>query len=237
MRIEVLFPEICNLFGDLANIRYLKLCLPDAEIIETSLKSRPKFLDTPMDLVYMGSTTERGLELVVEALSPVKDELVQRIDEGQLFLVTGNTMDVFGKTMESDHGLSLTGLGLFDTDAKYYMLKRHNSMFLGKFEDIEIVGFKSLFGMTHGAPQGEGLFLTVRGVGRNENEKEEGFRRNYFFATYLIGPLLVMNPPFTRYLLRRMGAPETLAFSETIEEAYRRRLAEFHSDSFDPIYH
>ena len=237
MRIEVLFPEICNLFGDLANIRYLKLCLPDAEIVETCLKSRPRFLDTPVDLVYMGSTTERGLGLVVEALLPFRDELIQRIDEGQLFLVTGNSLDVFGKTIESDQGLSIKGLGLFDTDAKYYMLKRHNSMFLGSFEDMEIVGFKSQFGMTYGAPRGEGLFRTVRGVGRNENEQEEGFRRKDFFATYLIGPLLIMNPSFTKFLLRRMGAPETLAFSETMEEAYRRRLAEFHSDSFDPIYH
>ena len=24
MKIEVLFPEVCNLYGDLANIRYLK---------------------------------------------------------------------------------------------------------------------------------------------------------------------------------------------------------------------
>ena len=28
MRIEILFPEVCNLFGDMSNMRYLKKCLP-----------------------------------------------------------------------------------------------------------------------------------------------------------------------------------------------------------------
>ena len=33
MKIEVLFPEVCNLFGDISNIKYLKKCIPDAQII------------------------------------------------------------------------------------------------------------------------------------------------------------------------------------------------------------
>ena len=32
MKIEILFPEYCNLFGDYGNMMYLKACLPDAEI-------------------------------------------------------------------------------------------------------------------------------------------------------------------------------------------------------------
>ncbi|MBR4655185.1 MAG: hypothetical protein IKO68_01090 [Oscillospiraceae bacterium] len=237
MRVEVLFPEICNLFGDLANIRYLKQCLPELELLETDLKSRPVFLDEPVDLVYMGSTTERGLQLVVKALSPVMDELAARIDAGQLMLVTGTSLDAFGMSVRSDQGLDFQGLGLFDTKAEYKMLKRHNSMFLGTFEDMEIVGFKSLFGLSYGAPAGGEAFRTVRGFGRNAEVQEEGFRRGGLIATHLIGPLLLLNPPFTKWLLRKMGAPDHLAFEDTINEAYRRRLAEFHSESFDFIYH
>lgn len=237
MKIEVLFPEICNLFGDMANIRYLKQCLPELEIVETDLKSRPRFLDERFDLVYIGSTTERGLQLVVKALSRVMNELVARVDEGQLMLVTGTTLDAFGSWVHSDQGLDFQGLGLFETKAEYKMLKRHNSMYLGRFEDMEIVGFKSLFGLTYGAPDGGEAFKTVRGFGRNENTADEGFRRGDMIATYLIGPLLLLNPPFTKWLLRKMGAPDRLAFEDTINEAYRRRLAEFHSESFDFIYH
>lgn len=34
MKIEILFPEYCNLFGDLGNMMYLKACMPEAEFIE-----------------------------------------------------------------------------------------------------------------------------------------------------------------------------------------------------------
>ena len=39
MKIEMLYPEVCNLFGDISNIKYLKKCLPDAEIIKTEIKA------------------------------------------------------------------------------------------------------------------------------------------------------------------------------------------------------
>ena len=43
MKIEILFPEVCNLFGDMFNMKYLKMCLPDAEFIETALDDVPTF--------------------------------------------------------------------------------------------------------------------------------------------------------------------------------------------------
>ena len=60
MKIEVLFPEICNLYGDLFNVNYLKDCLPEAEIVNTSLSDEPLFVTEKPDLIYMGTTTERG---------------------------------------------------------------------------------------------------------------------------------------------------------------------------------
>ena len=237
MKVEVLFPEVCNLFGDLANIRYLRQCLPELEVLETDLKSKPLFLEQPVDLVYMGATTERGLQLVVKALSAYREEFIKAIDRGQLILITGTSLDVLGTRIQSDQGLDFPGLGIFDTHAEYKMLKRHNSMFLGRFEDMEILGFKSQFGHSYGAPETEGLFQTLRGLGRNEGTKLEGFRRKNLMATYLVGPLLPMNPLFTKYLLRQMGAQDHIAFEDLAMEAYRKRLEEFHSESFDPIYH
>ena len=70
MRIEVLFPERCNLYGDLSNVEYLKRCLPQAEFVETSLQEEPRFAKEPVDLVYLGPMTERTQELVLERLRP-----------------------------------------------------------------------------------------------------------------------------------------------------------------------
>ena len=227
MKIEVLFPEIGNLCGDLMNIRYLQQCCGDIEVIETDLKTRPRFLDEDIALVYLGSLTERGLELVVEALTPVKEELLAKLSAGQRMLVTGNAVDALSLSVDSDEGWHLDGLGILPTHARYKMMQRHNSFYLGTFGDMEIVGFKSLFGHSYDAPEENALFTTVRGVGRNEGTVLEGWHIGNLMATYLTGPLLVLNPPFCKWLLRELGCDDTLAFEEAAFAAYEQRLSEF----------
>ena len=47
-------------------------------------------------------------------------------------------------------------------------------------------------------------------------------------ATWLIGPLLPLNPDFTRFLLDLMGRTDApLAFEEDVRAAYRERLKTF----------
>ena len=228
MKVEILFPEICNLCGDGMNMRYLGQCYPELEFIETDIKSRPRFLDEDISLVYLGSTTEKGLAMIAKALAPLKDAIAAKIDAGQLFLATGNAVDVLTEAVESDSADTIEGLGLLQGKARYKMMQRHNSFFLGNFEDMEIVGFKSLFGHVHESGEAAPLFTCVRGVGRDGTEgTADGFRRGGLLATHLIGPLLVLNPPLCKWLLRQMGAPDDLAFEEAAFAAYEQRLKEF----------
>ena len=37
IRVEVLFPEIANLYGDLENIEYIKKSSPDVEVVHSHL--------------------------------------------------------------------------------------------------------------------------------------------------------------------------------------------------------
>ena len=60
MKIEILYPELCTLYGDKGNMQYLKLCLPDAEFVETTLNAKPLFLTEDIDLVYMCSMSEKS---------------------------------------------------------------------------------------------------------------------------------------------------------------------------------
>ena len=53
MKIEVLYPEIANLYGDLENIDYLKKSYPEIEISKTHLNDEPLFVSEKPDLVYM----------------------------------------------------------------------------------------------------------------------------------------------------------------------------------------
>ena len=77
MKIEVLFPEVANLYGDLSNIEYLKKCLnDDVEIIETSLNDEPAFVkQNDINLIFMAGMTEKSQEIVIKKLKPYADRM------------------------------------------------------------------------------------------------------------------------------------------------------------------
>ena len=72
------------------------------------------------------------------------------------------------------------------------------------------------------------MFVKNKGVGLNKKAKYEGIRVNNFFGTYLVGPILVLNPPFTKYILNLMGAGDVkLAFEAENMAAYEQRKKDF----------
>lgn len=226
MKIEVLFPEICNLYGDLANVEYLKLCDESLEVVETSIKEEPLFLKEKPAMIFLGSMSEASQEMVIDKLMPYKERIEQLIEEGVVFLATGNALEIFGKTIENEDGTKIDCLGIFDTVAKRRMFNRFNSLYLGSYGNIEIVGFKSQF--THSYGKYEPLFDTKRGPGLNPDVKGEGLRKVNFMATYVLGPTLILNPLFTLEVMKLMGIKEPrLAHEKAIMECYQVRLEEF----------
>ena len=115
--------------------------------------------------------------------------------------------------------------------AKRDMMNRYNSLFLGELEGketIKIVGFMSQFAKSYGDNSKNYLFKALRGPGLNDESKFEGVRINNFMGTYVLGPILVFNPDFTKYLLRLLGVKEPkIAFEKEAVEAYNIRLKEF----------
>lgn len=228
MKIEILYPERCNLYGDLANMDYLRLCLPDAEFISTPLSEKPLFAREKVDMIYLGPMTERAQELVLEQLSPLQERIWELIAEDTVFLCTGNALELFGEYIVKEDGSCLPCLDIFPAHAQRDMFHRHNSLFLGDFEGMPVMGFKSQF--TTSTPQSEsiGLFHVERGVGLNKKCPFEGVRYRNFFGTYLLGPFLINNPPFTKFLLSRLGVENpSLAFEQEVQAAYDKRLKDF----------
>lgn len=228
MKIEILFPELCNLFGDAYNMVYFEKTLPDAEFLRTSIGGEVRFTEEKIDLVYMGPMTERMQERVIEKLKPLKDKIQRAVAGGTVFLFTGNALEVFGDYIENGDGSRVECLGLYRLYAKRDMMHRHNSEFEGEFEGETVMGFKTQFTMAYTPGESLGLFKKRKGVGLNKKSKYEGVRLNNFFGTYLVGPILVMNPPFAKYLLKLMGAGDVpLAFEQENMQAYEQRKKDF----------
>jgi len=228
INIEILFPEFCNLYGDISNMKYLKKCLPKANFIETAFDEEPAFLNKNINLIYLGPMTESMQEKVISKLMQYKDKIKELIEQNVIFLITGNALEIFGEYIENEDGSKIEALGIFNIYAKRDMLNRHNSIFIGEFENIEIVGFKSQFTMCYGDNAKNYFAKVQKGIGLNKESNLEGIKQNNFIGTYLIGPILILNPLFTKKIIEQMGVENTkLAFEEDVLAAYKQRLEEF----------
>jgi CobQ-like glutamine amidotransferase family enzyme len=227
MKIEILFPEFCNLYGDMFNMKYLKKCLPEAEFIETALEEEPTFVKENVNLIYLGPMTEKTQEKVISKLLPYKERIIDLIEKNTVFLFTGNAVEVLGKYIENEDETRIEGLGIFDVYAKRDMFHRHNSFLIGKYEDIEVIGFKSQFTMLYGDNTNMAFLEVEKGIGINKESKLEGIKKNNFIGTYLIGPLLILNPLFTKKILEMLGVESRVALEEETMAAYEERIKEF----------
>ncbi|MBP3493774.1 MAG: hypothetical protein J6J83_04080 [Oscillospiraceae bacterium] len=227
MTVEILYPELCNLYGDMGNMDYLRQCLA-AEYHTTALGEEPWFVQHDVDLVFLCSMSERSQQRIIDALRPYRQRLAELMVQGKHFLLTGNAMEVFGKTI-TDGDEVIEGLGLLDVTARRIIPKRANSLFLGEFEGKKIVGYTSRF--SHMESSLAPLFTVTKGLGRDENAAVEGVRAAGVLGTYLLGPLLVLNPDFTRWLLNELGAQDApLAFEEEVRRAYEVRVQQFEGE-------
>ena len=225
MKIEILFPCCCNLFGDLSNMDYLKKCLPQAQFVETLLTEEPLFVREKVDMIYLGPMTERTQELVLERLRPHKERLWELMEDDTLFLFTGNALELMGEYIVKEDDSRLECLGIFPLYAKRDMMHRHNSVFLGNLDGEPVMGFKSQFTTAYPRSKNIGLFTVEKGMGLNKKCSFEGVRHRNFFGTYLLGPLLLLNPPFAKFILKRLGAGDSpLALEKEVQAAYEKRL-------------
>jgi CobQ-like glutamine amidotransferase family enzyme len=234
LTIEMLFPEIANLHGDNANINYLAQCRPDARVVRTRLTDTPAFVTQPVDLVYLGAMTEQGQLTAIERLRPHRERIEALIEAGTAFLFTHNALEVLGTRIRNDDmHYDVPGVGVFELESTLRMFGRYSGKVMGTAAEVSfehpIVGYKSQFSMVTADDALPGFLTADRGIGRNTTTAVEGVRRNNFIGTSLIGPLLIINPHFTRSLLARLDpdSEPALAHESLAVASYEARLADF----------
>lgn len=228
MVVEILFHEVCNLFGDGQNAAYLEASLPDAQFIYTPLTGTPYFAENTPDLIYIGAMSESIQRRVIEKLMPLKDRIVELVDNGTSILATGNAGEIFAKNIHYvTEEISVSGLGIFDLTVKTDLFKRYNGKVLGRFENMDIVGFRAQFSFLYGDNSDAYFVSCTRGHGINPQSKLEGMRKNNLICTQLLGPILPLNPLFCEYLMKLAGSDAQAAYREAAMAAYEQHLKEF----------
>lgn len=198
MKIAYLYYDFLNLYGESGNIKIISNILKynkiKHEILYLSLDDELEF--DKYDLVYIGSGTEDNLLIALKHLSKYKEDIKKYIEDNKFMLVTGNSVDMFGKKIEDTKGLNI-----FD----YEVTKG-----IRKMEEVyhnKILGFIN------------------NNSYNSEYSDADIIRYSNFYGTYILGPILVRNPELVKQFLNDLTNKklkydlklETKAYNEFIK--------------------
>lgn len=185
IRIGHLYPKELDLYGENGNIKALKYALEKkgVEVIVENIYKEAELDLKKYDFLYIGSGRKKYLEKVQERLIPYKEDFLKYIKDDKVLLVTGNAISIFSI------------LDLYEvekcSERKVADVKATSSLCpdnINGFQNTEYL-IKSTEGI---------LFNINKGYGNN-NTLMEGYTKNNFYATSIIGPLLARNDYLTDY--------------------------------------
>lgn len=220
MKILHLYPDLMNLYGDSGNLRVLSRRLRDQG--EEAVIDRLDPGETPdfagYDLLYLGPGTERSQKAALEHLRPYSDALKAALEGGTHGLFTGNAASMLGREVVDGNGTAHPGLGLLDFVSREHKDTRCTGDAIVKHPELDrpLVGFLNKCEDWEGAVTP--LFRTVMGKGDFPGEDGEGFVTGNFLGTHLIGPVLVKNPHFHAWFVKRLLGREPKPISYPNEE-------------------
>ena len=186
--------DIMNMYGESANIRALKKALDYEEVpYQIDYKSLHEKVNIfNYDFIYIGTGLDESYPLVLEDLKKYKEDLIKYIDANKFLLATGNALDLFSdlkilnfQSVKED--FRIIGEQVYTTD----LIKNYVIGFQNRDTVIKTTGEMPLFKVT-------------TGTGYAPNNTNEGIRKNNFYGTYLLGPLLIRNPYLLEYLIKEL---------------------------------
>lgn len=221
IKILHLYYDIMNMYGESANIRALEHALDKEEVKYKidfkSLHDDIKIMD--YDFIYIGTGLDESYSLVLEDLKKYKEDLIKYIDDNKFILVTGNALDLFSdlkilnfKSVKED--FRIIGEQVYTTD----LIKNY------------VIGFQNRNTVIKEYSETP-LFKVTTGTGFAPNNKNEGIRKNNFYGTYLLGPLLIRNPYLLEYFTKNLLKMKNLKYKamthDTAYQAYEAYLKNF----------
>ena len=123
----------------------------------------------------MGAMTESAQEKIIKKLMPYKERIAQLISEDVPMLFTNNAVEIFGQYIENEDGSKIEALNLYPIYAKRDMMHRFNCLLRGRFDDIQIVGFKTQFTMAYGDTDKYPFIHVDKGTGMNKETVKKVF--------------------------------------------------------------
>lgn len=195
IKILHLYYDLLNLYGEQGNILALKEAFKrqNIEVLVDYLSLNDDIVFDNYDIVYVGTGCDNNLYLALNDIKRFKKDIDKYINSNKVFIATGNSYLLFGKSIND-----IKALGIFDYYARD--CDRLVGEVLAKYNDLDIIGFENRKYIVNN--KSNHLFSIVNGYSDNFKSSYEGFHFNNFFGTQIIGPLLIRNPKFTNMIVK-----------------------------------
>lgn len=232
-----LYSDLLDLYGDWGNLLVLTKRLEQlgiaSEITRLSISDQLDF--TAYDMVYIGPGKARNLKKAAEHFSAYREAVSSAIENGKVFLITGNARLLFGTEyqycQENGNPVVIKGVGYFSytgVETGEVFISDLISQPLCGENRAPVYGFvnRTSYILNNSGPY---LFQVLQGAGE-ENQKGdfEGNHCHNFFATWQLGPVLVKNPHLTKEVLSRLLPGIDLNYDDKLAvEAWKRTMDEF----------
>lgn len=234
-----LYYDLLNLYGENANVRCIKHNLGLNNIkVNVDLKSIKDKIDfDKYDIIYIGSGSEDNLLFALSDIIERKKELKKYIESNKYLILTGNSMDLFGRYIET-LDKKIDSLCIFNYYTKFLkestFKNASKDRIVGevyattKLLDDKIIGFQNRCDLVYGVKTP--LFKVTDEKFSNDTENnDEGFTYKHVYASHIIGPLLIRNPKFTDYILNNICKEKGLKYKSLDTdalEAYKKYLGQ-----------
>lgn len=218
MRLLHLYPNLMNLYGDYGNITVLTKHLEDQGVsVQIDTREIDEIVQfRKYDFIYIGSGTEYNQIVALKDLINYRDEVEEYVTDGKVMLLTGNAMELMGKSINE-----YEALGLLDFTSEVGE-KRYTGDVIVHNDDIgDVVGFINKSSTITGGQEYR-LFDYEFMDNNLADNLYEGYRMNNLFGTHIIGPVLVKNPCFINYIVKLLVDPDY----QQIDYEYERKAYE-----------
>ncbi len=214
IKIAHLYYDLMNLYGENGNVRALKKEFErqgiKTEVYFLTVEDKINFND--YDIFYMGMGSEHSQIIVLNDLLKRKENIIDAVNEGKYFFLTGNSYELFGKYIIDFDNNKIECLDIFPYYTKIINFEglENASRFRivgeivgnSKLIDKKIIGFQNRIGTIY---DNDSPFLILsNGTGNKPKDSNEGYVYKNFYATYTIGPLFIRNPYLTKYFIKKI---------------------------------
>ena len=237
-KIAHLYYDLMNLYGENGNIRYLKQALEEQDMkVEIHFLTINDQIDfNKYDFFYMGMGSSDNQNIVLNDILKYKKEIKEAINNGKYFLITGNSLDLFGKSITKNNQ-EYQALNTFN----YFVIEEEFRIVGPQYYNCKLLNNHNIIGFTNrNSLLKDGynpLFNVIEGTGCtiDKEDTNEGFKEKNFYGTYLLGPLLVRNPFFTDYLVKNICKQNNIKYKEPNQnnfayKAYYEYIKNFYQD-------